>query len=185
MAQYYLMAQLPSLDAVGESGPLPITEERFYELCDRFLGKRASSALYKITLSPPRTKKKSGNTLIDAFHDGERNLRLALGCVRAKKMKKDFDAELGEIPAEYLQNARTAAELKDPLASERFLNKCRLELLESLRPADPFGESSVFYYALKLKLLLRVRKFDEEAGRSAYRNIYASVLNGSEQEAEQ
>ena len=37
MAEYYLMSQLPSLDGVGENTPLPITEERFSELCHRFL----------------------------------------------------------------------------------------------------------------------------------------------------
>ena len=30
MAAYYLVAQLPSLDGLGERAPLPITEERFF-----------------------------------------------------------------------------------------------------------------------------------------------------------
>ncbi len=33
MNQYYLIAQLPSLEIAGETTALPITEERFYELC--------------------------------------------------------------------------------------------------------------------------------------------------------
>ena len=33
MNQYYLIAQLPSLETAGETTALPITEERFYELC--------------------------------------------------------------------------------------------------------------------------------------------------------
>ena len=37
MSLYYLTAQLPSLDTVGAGSPLPITEERFVELCHRFL----------------------------------------------------------------------------------------------------------------------------------------------------
>ena len=41
MAEYYFMSQLPSLDGIGEQVPLPITEERFLELCHRFLGKKA------------------------------------------------------------------------------------------------------------------------------------------------
>ena len=33
MNQYYLIAQLPSLEIASETTALPITEERFYELC--------------------------------------------------------------------------------------------------------------------------------------------------------
>ena len=40
MAEYYLISQLPSLDAIGDHSPLPITEERFHELCNRFLKKK-------------------------------------------------------------------------------------------------------------------------------------------------
>ena len=45
MAAYYLMAQLPTLDGLGEAAAPPITEERFLELCGRFLGKRARREL--------------------------------------------------------------------------------------------------------------------------------------------
>ena len=41
MAEYYFMSQLPSLDGISDQLPLPITEERFLELCHRFLGKKA------------------------------------------------------------------------------------------------------------------------------------------------
>lgn len=44
MAAYYLMAQLPTLDGLGEAAAPPITEERFLELCGRFLGKRAGGS---------------------------------------------------------------------------------------------------------------------------------------------
>ena len=37
MAEYYLISQLPSLDGLGDNMPVPITEERFTELCRRFL----------------------------------------------------------------------------------------------------------------------------------------------------
>ena len=40
MAEYYLISQLPSLDGISENTPLPITEERFTELCNRFLGEK-------------------------------------------------------------------------------------------------------------------------------------------------
>ena len=61
-------------------------------------------------------------------------------------------------------------------------NKYRLDFLETLRPMDSFSEDFVFYYGLKLRLLERIRKFDEESGETAYRNIYDSIMNGDRSE---
>ena len=41
MAEYYLISQLPSLDGISEATPVPITEERFLELCSRYLSPKA------------------------------------------------------------------------------------------------------------------------------------------------
>ena len=88
MAEYYLISQLPSLDGISENLPLPITEERFAELCERLLGKKARSALEKLTLSPPKNPEPTGYALIDAWNESERNLRFALGKLRAEKLKE-------------------------------------------------------------------------------------------------
>ncbi len=185
MNQYYLISQLPSLDAVSESTPLPIAEERFNELCSRFLSKKALKALSDLTLLPPRVAERTGSSFIDAWNDGERNLRLALATVRAGKMKKVFDAENSSFSAQILQAARTATETDDPLEAERLLNRFRLEFLETLRPSDSFSEDYVFYYGLKLKLFLRMRSFDENRGREEYKKIYDSIMRGDGQEVEQ
>jgi len=183
MAEYYLVSQLPALDGISESTPLPITEERFLELCNRFLGKKAQSEMKKLTLSPPKNSESSGSALIDGFNESERNLRFALGKIRAEKMKKYFDTENRFLPIEYVKAASTAIEIENPMEAEKYLNRYRLEILETLRPMDSFSEEYILYYALKLKLLLRIRQFDREAGEKAYRNIYNSVLNGDRLEA--
>ena len=181
MAEYYLVSQLPSLDGVNENTPLPITSERFTELCQRFLGKKAQGELKKITLAPSRNPEKS-SALIEKWNEGERNLRLALAKLRADKMNKNFDAETQSFPAGLLQAARTAVEIESPMEAETFLNKYRLDFLETLRPMDSFSEEYVFYYGLKLKLIERIRKFDSESGEAAYRNIYGSIMNGERSE---
>lgn len=185
MAEYYFMSQLPSLDGISENMPLPITEERFSELCHRFLGKKAKAETDKLTLMPPRNGEKSSSALIEAWNEGERNLRLALGKVRAEKMKKPFDTDNKYLSAELMKAARTAVEIESPLEAEKFLNSYRLNFLETLRPMDTFSEDSVYYYGLKLKLILRIRQFDADIGEAAYRNIYNSVINGDRTEAEQ
>ena len=178
MAEYYLISQLPSLDGIGENMPLPITEERFSELCGSHLGKKAQNEMKNLTLLPPKSYEDSGSSLLKAWNKSERNLRLALGKARAEKMKKSFDAGDRILPTEYIKMANTAIEMNDPMEAEKFLNRYRLELLEALRPMDNFSEDFIFYYGLKLKLLQRIRQFDTKAGEAAYRNIYNSILNG-------
>ncbi len=182
MSRYYLMAQLPSLDNVGDATPLPITEERFYELCERFLGKNVVAQLARITLVPAREEEKISSPLIDGWNTAERQLRLALNACRTEKLKKASKPETDTVPAALLQVARTAVELDNPLAAEQLLQQHRLKLLEALRPMDPFCEDAVYYYGLKLKLLTRMKQFDQDKGAAVYRNIYDAIMNG-EQEA--
>ena len=183
MAEYYLISQLPSLDGIGEITPLPITEERFTELCNRFLGDKEQSELKKLTLLPPKNYESSGSNLIDAWNESERNLRLALGKVRAERIKKPFDTENRILPVEYIKAASTAIEMENPMEAEKFLSRYRLEILETLRPMDSFSQDYIFYYGLRLKLILRIRQFETQAGEKAYRNIYNSILNGDRLEA--
>ena len=177
MGEYYLISQLPSLDGWGESNPIPITEGRFLELCAQSLGKKVLSELEKLSLLPARVAEKSSSSLVQAWNEGERNLRLALGKIRADKMGKAFPCENNSLPQQLLQAARTAAELESPLEAERFLLRHRLDFLESLRPMDGFSEDFLFYYLLKLKLIWRIKQFDAERGEAAYKSIYRSIMS--------
>ena len=183
MAEYYLISQLPSLDGLGENMPVPITEERFLELCHRFLGKKAQSELNRVSLMPSRENEKSNSNLVKEWNEGERNLRLFLGKIRADKMNKQFDFENKSLPVGLMQAARAAVEMDSPMEAEKFLNKYRLEFLESLRPMEAFSEDYLYYYCLKLKLILRIRQFDAASGEAAYKNIYNSIMNGDRLEA--
>ncbi len=182
MAEYYLISQLPSLDGINENTPLPITSERFEELCNRFLGKKSQGESKKISLAPSRNPEKSSSALIERWNEGERNLRLALAKIRAEKLNKHFDADIQSFSPVLLQAVRTAVEIESPMEAEKFLNKYRLDFLETLRPMDSFSEEFVFYYGVKLKLIERIRKFDAESGEVAYRNIYNSIMNGERSE---
>ena len=183
MAEYYFMAQLPSLDGVGENVALPITEERFLELCHRSLGKKAQSEIDRLTIAPSRFDEKSNSPLIEAWNQGERDLRLALAKARADKMKKMFDTENRQFSVDLMKVARTAVDMDSPLEAEKFLNQYRMEFLETLRPLDSFTEDAVYYYGLKLKLISRMKQFNAEIGETAYKNIYNSIMNGERLEA--
>ena len=99
-------------------------------------------------------------------------------------MNKDFDTGNSYLPAELMQVVRTAVEMESPLEAEKFLNNYRLNFLETLRPMNIFSENFVFYYALKLKLILRISNFDAENGKTIYKNIYNSIINGDRLESE-
>lgn len=184
MAEYYLIAQLPSLDAVGENEPLPITQDRFLELCSRFLKKRAAEEVEKLTIVPPEEPEGSYSKLVRDWNTAERQLRLALGKTRADKMGKPFDMKNEVLPTELYKTASLAVEAENPLEAEKVLLGYRLRLLELLRPTDPFSEEYVFYYGLKLKLLQRMRQFDTALGEVVYKNIYVSILDGNRREAQ-
>ncbi len=147
------------------------------ELCGRFLDKKAQLEIAKLSLAPPRTPQKASSALIEKWNDGERALRLALAKLRAEKLNKSFNAEIQSFPAGLLQAARTAIEIESPMEAEKFLNRYRLDFLETLRPLDSFSEEFIFYFWLKLKLLLRIRQFDAERGEASYRSIYDSIIS--------
>ena len=185
MAEYYLISQLPSLDGLSDNMPVPITEERFYDICNRILGKKAQDELSRVSLVPPRTYESTSSNVLEAWNRGEQNLRLALGKVRADKLNKQFDTENRTFTADLMQVVREAVEMDSPMEAEKALNRYRLNYLEAIRPMDVFSEEFVFYYCLKLKLILRMRQFDAESGKAAYKNIYDSIMNGEELEVRQ
>ena len=87
------------------------------------------------------------------------------------------------ITITFIQIARIAVENENPLEAEVFLNGYRARYLEDLRPSDPFCEDAVFYYALKLKIMARIKLFDSEKGVTAYQDIYNSIMSKDKQEA--
>lgn len=185
MAEYYLISQLPSLDGLNDSVPLPITEEYFIEMCEKLLKDKAIKELKNLTLIPPLIPEKSKSSLVMAWNNGERYLRLAIAKIRADKMGKAFDLQNEILPNEYLKIANNALEIDNPLEAEKFLMEYRLKFLESLRPMDSFSEEFIYYYYLRLKLLKRMRKFSVEEGKITYKNIYNSIINGNKTEAMQ
>lgn len=184
MAEYYLISQLPSLDGISDGMPIPITEDGFLELCRRNLGKKTLGEIEKLTLTPSPEEEKSASSLVDSWCRDERNLRIALAKARADRMGREFVFEKRNIPSEILKTAKSAVEIENPLEAEKFLLCHRLLKLEEARPMNSFSDEYLFYYALKLKLLMRIRAFDREIGEATYKNIYDSVLSGDKLEAE-
>ena len=179
--QYYLMSQLPAF-SINQTGPLPVTEEYFIDLCSRFLSKEKTELARELSLTPPQKETKTPSKLVNDYYDFERKLRVALAQMRAQKMKKEFTDEytiLPQVPGDILTIARNAVSCDSPLEAEVYLNKARVEYLERIVPIDNFSDDAVFAYGLKLKLASRIKEFNEEAGMASYRKIYDTILGES------
>lgn len=183
MAEYYLISQLPSLDGIDESLTVPITEQSFLELCRRILDQKTFSEIEKLTLVPPKSEVNTDSSLVGAWYNGERDLRLALAKARADKLNKPFDLQNKSLSQELSKIVNSAVETENPLQAENLLLQYRLSFLETLRPMDTFSKEFLFYYALRLKLISRMRQFDSKLGEATYKNIYNSILNGDSLEA--
>lgn len=179
---YYLISQLPSLDGCSEASPLPIDEARFSELVRGHLEKSTQRDMENLTLTPPMHPENTSSPLLSSWYEGERDLRLALGKIRAEKMNKTFTFPNKILSAALIKTATDAQEADNPLEAERILFSHRLSFLESLRPTDMFCEDFLFYYGLKLMLLARMRQFDPVRGEAAYRKIYNSIIQGDTKE---
>jgi hypothetical protein len=172
---YYLGAQLPALN-LGSDRPPPLTSEAFLELCGRFLDAKSLGLLSALSLEPPIDPQKTGSAVVDSWNEMESSLRLALAVIRAQKMNKTFDSPASSIRAEALQAARTAIALDSPLAAEQSLNEFRGAFISRIGGHSSFSTEMLYAYALKLKLLVRIRKFNEEAGIASYHKIYDQNL---------
>jgi hypothetical protein len=88
---------------------------------------------------------------------------------------------LRETPA-VLGTASTASGAmtgKSPLEAELFLDGCRWEKIDELAAGHFFDIEFLRAYRLKLQILERHMKFEEELGFAAYRELYSRVLQAS------
>lgn len=169
------MAQLPTL-SLDPDAEMPISEEYFTDLATRFLDDKSLQTLKVLSLEPPKKETKTSSTLVSRWFKFERSLRFAMAEIRARRMNKEFELSKKDCPSDVLQIARTACGFESPLQAELFLAKARMDFLTSITPSDAFCTDAVFAYGLKLKLLARVKVFNEETGMSSYRQIYDKIL---------
>lgn len=174
--EYYLVCQLPALLTDAKSEGEAMSEEKFKELCSRFLKGREKSAMESLSLVPPKEAFSSGNAFLDRWYEKERRLRAALSCVRAEFMKRAGEQTEISFDAAEMQTARTALGMKNPLEAERFLYEYRLSCLDETENSDFFSTDAVFAYGIRLLLILRSRRFDKSRGKESYKKIYDTIL---------
>jgi hypothetical protein len=194
---YYLAAQLPDL-VYGQGAPM--TSAAFLELARRFLDKKDSDLLDRLSLDPgdpsgtpsrPAYEENAAPTgcdFIDKWREWERALRLNLARNRALRLKREGGSPV-DPPAYPLDAAATALKAgmtagvpeESPLDAEIALDKARWNAIGYLQGITYFSRNTIYAYFLKLLLLERRESFNTEAGFAEYKSLYASILERAQQ----
>lgn len=169
---WYFVSQLPSL---REDENL-ISEQYFFDLCDRFLSANERKIVHSLSLVPPKNEIDTGSPFLNAWYDYERSLRFALENFRSQKLQKEKDVFTKNISADIVAKAKDALAFSNPLEAEQFLYRTRLSFLDSIKPLNAFSLDAIFEYGIRLLLFLRMKKFSMDEGRVSYKKIYESIL---------
>jgi hypothetical protein len=175
---YYLMAQLPGIRPGFQSS---LSYDAFVETASRFLSPEDLVILNGLSLEPVRDPAPTGSSVVDGWYAFERSLRLSLQRVRAARLSRGVTVSSEDDSSVYAESetaaiARAAVDLDNPLEAERYLDRFRLERLQTLSSLNHFDSDAVFAYGLALLLNERSLRFSAATGRASYTTIYNNIL---------
>ena len=163
---FYFAASLPVL---AFNAPPPLTEREFAELCAQHLSAKDFEAFKAL-----RGGEESPHAFVRAWRDFETQYRNSVARQRA--------AKLGVEPGKWLrqhggwsvalENAVAAAFAEpDPLRRDTALAKILWDNAEEIAGTDTFSASSVFARFIRLRILIRRAKTENEAGMARLTQI--------------
>ena len=185
---YYLVSQLPFL-MYGQKPPM--SSEAFRNLARPILDASDAAIFDMISLDPQPvpvaheifsyadTSPSCGSDFIDNWREWERALRLNLAKRRAAKVMREgaMPIEPPAVPSDAVTAAtRVVSGEESPLEAEILLDKARWSAIDSLQGINYFDRNIVFAYLLKLLILERHSLMQTETGLSAYKSLYASII---------
>ena len=158
---YYLISSLPMLSA---DGGMPFSYADFLKMCQANVSEETYKLLEGLTLS-------SGDgPLLDEWGPFYNGLTKELNAQRSAKLGKPYPAVADKEPAS-ASVAAAAVSARDPLAAERMLLDYEFDQLDMMVGLHSFDDYVLFGYALKLKLLERVSRFEKEKGKKEFNDI--------------
>lgn len=161
MAYYYLISSLPMLKA---DGAIPLSYDRFLELCQGALEEDKYRMLKELTLSSGK------GPLVSEWAEFYGTLKDELTYQRNLRLGRK--AKLPDVRNDSVSKTVTLAlNSKNPLAAEEMLLDLEFKKLDELVGVHYFDDYALFGYALKLKLLERKNSFDKEQGKAEFGRI--------------
>ena len=168
---FYTLAALKTL-RLGEK--TPVSEEYFLQFAEDTIDAHSYQVLLKSRwgLTEP-----TGFSFADRILSWEKELRLELARARILKLPFDISSDHKSPVANYslIEQVRVAMALESPLDAERYLDQLRWSYLEEIGARHYFDLEALVVYYLKLQLVLRQEKFQEELGRDAFKKEYAAL----------
>ena len=164
---YYLVASLPYLYFDEQGG---MTKDLFLEECRRWLEEGDLNALLSADIAMPYL---SGGErkVIREWKLFDMALREVVAAMRTK------DTRLGA--QEKTAALKEKLEGKDPLESEKIIEKIRWDFLEGEEYKYTFDINWLILYWLKVQILERLSRFDHEQGIDIF-NKLCEVTDGKE-----
>lgn len=168
---FYTLAALKTL-RLGEK--VPTSEEAFLKFAEDTIAAKDYQMLLKCRwgLTEP-----TGFAFADQILSWEKELRLELAKARILKLPFELPPDLKDTPVNYslLEEVRAVMAIESPLEAERYLDQMRWKYLEETGARHYFDREALVIYYLKLQLLLRQEKFQEELGREIFEKEYAAL----------
>jgi hypothetical protein len=161
MNYYFLAASLPMISF--DAQPL-LTVSRFLEICADQLTPSDLSELEALLQTPGSETRSAFGRSLAARETGIRNAAARerasrLGCDPAPYIKECPDADISLRKA-----VGDALSKKDPMESERGLDRLRWTIADELRGYDPFSPAAIFSYGVQLAIAERWTKIDRAKG---------------------
>ena len=174
---YALISSLPHIELDKE---LPLTVEKFHDLCADQLSKN-QLCLLEALLSGEVSSESSHSFASRWFH-AEIQLKNAVARQRAqirgvdvKPFLRSHDHFIGFLETR-VQEAFSAEE---PSELERILDQTRWELAEDFIGEDAYGFSKLAAYAVQLRIATRWNRMNDETGRI---NLEKTITQNTESE---
>ena len=175
-AQYYIVASLPML--IGPHQTSPMSYEDFLDAARPFLNEEENHSLVATRLEPSTDAPEGLATCFSQWEMSLRNdlvrLRAAQAGLVASSMLREGEPVLGTLDI-----AQEAMAASSPLEAELILDKERWQFIDELQTPHHFNMEFLRGYSLKLQILERHARFQEDEGFAAYRDIYARVLGAA------
>jgi len=175
-AYYYASASLPML--TGPDQVPPISSEEMMDVCRRFTSHSDYSGLLATSLDPEAGPAPG---IWVPFCLWEISLRNELAILRALAQNLNSESFLRKSPGVFGTSAIASEAMagKSPLEAELYLDGRRWAKIEELSTGHYFDIEYLRAYRLKLQILERHVKFEEELGFTAYRDLYTRVLEAA------
>jgi hypothetical protein len=170
---YYTLAALKTI-RLGDK--IPISVEEFLQFAEDTIDTKGYQVLLKCRwgLTEP-----TGFSFADRILSWEKDLRLELAKARILKLPFNLPPNLQASAGNYslLEQVRAVMSLDSPLDAELYLDRLRWSFLEEMGAQHYFDLEALVIYYLKLQLVLRQEKFQEELGSDSFKKEYAALAD--------